>query len=99
MIIIRELQSNPIKIPNNLEKQSDTIYLRNLETKKRYELTFTDENVSGNWYVFDQHLDLPAGEYEYEIDGNIGLMRICNDMEKKVFDEEITFKAYESVDR
>lgn len=99
MIIVRELQSNPIKIPNNLEKQSNVIRLRNLETKKRYELEFTDENISGNWYVFDRHLDLPVGEYEYNLDGNIGLMRICNDMEKKVFDEEISFKSYDSTDK
>ena len=99
MIIVRELQSNPIKIPNNLTKQSGKIYLRNLENKKKYELEFTDENISGNWYVFDQHLNLPAGEYEYDLDGNIGLMRICNDMEKKVYDEEISFKSYDNTDK
>lgn len=99
MVIVRELQSNLIKIPNNLTKQSNVIQLRNLETKKRYELEFTDENISGNWYVFDQEISLPPGEYEYSIDNNIGLMRIESKMNKTVYDEQISFRSYDSTDR
>lgn len=99
MVIVKEIQSESIKIPNNLTKESDTIYLRNLETKKRYELTFTDENISDNYYVFNQEIDLPAGEYEYEIDGNIGLFRIEDRMGKKEYDEDITFKSYDNTDK
>ena len=39
--------------------------------------------------------NLTIGEYEYEIDGNRGLLRIGEVMDKKVYDKEITFKSYE----
>lgn len=99
MVIVKEIQSESIKIPNNLTKESDKMYLKNLETKKKYELTFTDENISDNYYVFNQEIDLPAGEYEYEIDGNIGLFRIEDRMGKKEYDEDITFKSYDNTSK
>ena len=38
--------------------------------------------------------NLTIGEYEYEIDGNRGLLRSGEVMNKKVYDNNITFKSY-----
>ena len=47
------------------------------------------------WYVSVVDFSgLTIGEYEYEIDGNRGLLRIGEVMDKKVYDKEITFKSY-----
>lgn len=99
MVIIDSISEEVrVKLPNNLTKSSETvksISLRNTETKKEYILEFEDVSVSGLWYVWTHTFsDLPVGEYEYEIEGNRGLLRIGQVMNKKVYDKEMTFKVY-----
>ena len=97
MIIIDNISGQiTVKLPNNLVKSSKPIlHLKNTETKKEYDIEFEDTSTSGLWYVglFD-YSNMPSGEYEYEIDGNRGLLRIGEVMNKKIYDKEITFKSY-----
>ena len=98
MIIINSnLSKITVKIPNNLVKSSKPIlHLKNTETKKEYDIELYDESTSDLWYVsIIDFSNLTVGEYEYEIDGNRGLLRIGEVMNKKVYDKEITFKSYE----
>ena len=99
MIIIPNITDKfTIKIPNNLEKSSELVlHLKNMETKKEYDLDgLTDTSRSGLVYIFeDVLLDVDPGEYEYEIDGNTGLIRVENPFGKKVYDSDIEFKSYE----
>ena len=96
VIIESNLSKITVKIPNNLVKSSGKIYLKNTETKKEYIKEFEDESTSDLYYVWTYTFsDIPIGEYEYEIDGNRGLLRIGEVMDKKVYDKEITFKSYE----
>ena len=85
-----------VKLPNNLVKSSKPIlHLKNTETKKEYIKEFEDESTSDLYYVWTYTFsDIPIGEYEYEIDGNRGILRIGEVMNKKVYDKEITFKSY-----
>ena len=98
MIIIDNISGQiTVKLPSNLTKSSKPIlHLKNTETKKEYDIEFEDTSTSDLWYVglFDCS-NIPSGEYEYEIDGNRGLLRIGQVMNKKVYDKEITFKSYE----
>lgn len=97
MVIINNISGKiTVKIPNNLVKSSKPIlHLKNTETKKEYDIEFEDKSTSELWYVslFDCS-NMPSGEYEYEIDGNRGLLRIGEVMNKKVYDNNITFKSY-----
>ena len=96
IIIDSNLFEVTVKLPNNLVKSSKPIlHLKNTETKKEYDIEFEDTSTSELWYVglFDCS-NIPSGEYEYEIDGNRGLLRIGQVMNKKVYDKEITFKSY-----
>lgn len=96
IIIDSNLSEVTVKIPNNLVKSSKPIlHLKNTETKKEYDIEFKDTGTSELWYVglFDCS-NIPSGEYEYEIDGNRGLLRIGEIMNKKVYDKEITFRSY-----
>ena len=96
IIIDSNLSEITVKIPNNLVKSSKPIlHLKNTETKKDYDIVFEDTNTSVLWYVglFDCS-NIPSGEYEYEIDGNVGLLRIGEVMNKKVYDNNIIFKSY-----
>lgn len=97
MIIIDNISEQiRVKLPNNLVKSSGKIYLKNTETKKEYIKEFEDESTSDLYYVWTYTFsDIPIGEYEYVIDGNKGLLMIGKEMEKKVYDEEISFKSYE----
>lgn len=97
MVIIDNISEQiSVKLPNNLVKSSGKIYLKNTETKKEYIKEFVDESTSDLYYVWTYTFsDIPIGEYEYVIDGNKGLLRIGDVMDKKVYDEEITFKSYE----
>lgn len=97
MVIIDNISEQiSVKIPNNLVKSSGKIYLKNTETKNEYIKEFDDESTSDLYYVWTYTFsDIPIGEYEYVIDGNKGLLRIGDVMDKKVYDEEITFKSYE----
>lgn len=97
MIIIDNISEQiRVKLPNNLVKSSGKIYLKNTETKKEYIKEFIDDSTSDLYYVWTYTFsDIPIGEYEYVIDGNKGLLRIGKEMEKKVYDEEISFKSYE----
>ena len=97
MVIIDNISEEvQVKLPNNLVKSSGKIYLKNTETKKEYIKEFSDESTSDLYYVWVHTFsDIPVGEYEYVIDGNKGLLRIGDVMDKKVYDEEITFKSYE----
>ena len=97
MIIIDNISEQiTIKIPNNLVKSSKPIlHLKNTETKKEYDIEIEDTSTSVLWYVsVIDFSSLTIGEYEYEIDGNIGLLRIGQVMNKKVYDKEIIFKSY-----
>ena len=97
MVIINNISGQiTVKLPSNLTKSSKPIlHLKNTETKKEYDIEFEDTSTSDLWYVglFDCS-NIPSGEYEYEIDGNRGLLRIGEVMNKKVYDKEITFKSY-----
>ena len=97
MIIIDNISEQiTVKLPNNLVKSSKPIlHLKNTETKKEYIKEFEDESTSDLYYVWTYTFsDIPIGEYEYEIDGNRGLLRIGEVMNKKVYDKEITFRSY-----
>ena len=96
VIIESNLSEITVKIPNNLVKSSGILHLKNTETKKEYDIELYDESTSDLWYVSVVDFSgLTNGEYEYEIDGNRGLLRIGEVMNKKVYDKEITFKSYE----
>ena len=98
MVIINNISEKvTVKLPNNLVKSSNPIlHLKNTETKKEYNIELYDESTSDLWYVsMIDFSGLTIGEYEYEIDGNRGLLRIGEVMNKKVYDKEITFKSYE----
>ena len=97
MVIINNISEQiTVKLPNNLVKSSKPIlHLKNTETKKEYDIELEDTSTSDLWYVSVVDFSgLTVGEYEYEIDGNRGLLRIGEVMNKKVYDKEITFKSY-----
>ena len=95
IIIDSNLSKVTVKIPNNLVKSSLILHLKNTETKKEYDIELYDESTSNLWYVsVIDFSGLTIGEYEYEIDGNRGILRIGEVMNKKVYDKEITFKSY-----
>ena len=97
MIIIDNISGQiTVKLPSNLTKSSKPIlHLKNTETKKEYDIELYDESNSDLWYVSVVDFSgLTIGEYEYEIDGNRGLLRIGEVMNKKIYDKEITFKSY-----
>ena len=97
MIIIDNISGQiTVKLPSNLTKSSKPIlHLKNTETKKEYDIELYDESNSDLWYVsVVDFSNLTIGEYEYEIDGNRGLLRIGEVMNKKVYDNNITFKSY-----
>ena len=97
MVIINNISGQiTVKLPNNLVKSSKPIlHLKNTETKKEYDIEFEDKSTSDLWYVSVVDFSgLTIGEYEYEIDGNRGLLRIGQVMNKKIYDKEITFKSY-----
>lgn len=97
MVIIDNISEEvQVKLPNNLVKSSSVLHLKNTETKKEYDIEFEDESTSDLWYVSAVDFSgLTVGEYEYVIDGNRGLLRIGEVMNKKVYDTEILFKSYE----
>lgn len=97
MIIIDNISGQiTVKLPNNLVKSSKPIlHLKNTETKKEYNIEIDDGSTSDLWYVsMVDFSGLTIGEYEYEIDGNRGILRIGEVMDKKVYDKEITFRCY-----
>ena len=97
MIIIDNISGKiTVKLPSNLTKSSKPIlHLKNTETKKEYDIEIGDTSTSDLWYVSVVDFSgLTIGEYEYEIDGNRGLLRIGEVMNKKVYDNKITFKSY-----
>lgn len=97
MVIINNISEQiSVKLPNNLVKSSNPIlHLKNTETKKEYDIEFEDTSTSDLWYVSVVDFSgLTIGEYEYEIDGNRGILRIGEVMNKKIYDKEITFKSY-----
>ena len=95
VIIDSNLSEVTVKIPNNLVKSSSILHLKNTETKKEYDIEFEDTSTSVLWYVSVVDFSgLTVGEYEYEIDGNRGILRIGEVMNKKVYDKEITFRSY-----
>ena len=96
IIIDSNLSEVTVKIPNNLVKSSKPIlHLKNTETKKEYDIELYDESTSDLWYVSVVDFSgLTIGEYEYEIDGNRGILRIGQVMNKKIYDKEITFRSY-----
>lgn len=96
IIIDSNLYEFTVKIPNNLIKSSKPIlHLKNTETKKEYDIELEDTSNSDLYYVsVIDFSGLTIGEYEYEIDSNLGLLRIGEVMDKKVYDKNITFKAY-----
>lgn len=100
MIIISDkFAQTKVKIPNNLNKtDSYTLVMRNTETKVEEWVYFDqDYTTSDLYYLIDVSTfsSLSDGEYEYNIDGNIGIIRIGQPVTKKIYNEDITFKAYE----
>lgn len=99
MIIISDKKSEiVVKIPNNFKKIGGLyeLTLKNTETKVSYVVEFTDTEESDHYFIFSYVFkDIPNGEYEYVIGENNGLLRIEDRIEKKVYDTEISFKAYE----
>ena len=98
MVIINNISEQiSVKLPNNLVKSSKPIlHLKNTETKKEYDIELYDVSTSELYYVSVVDFSgLTIGEYEYEIDGNRGILRIGKEIDKKVYDKEITFKSYE----
>ena len=96
IIIDNKSEQITVKLPNNLVKSSKPIlHLKNTETKKEYDIEFEDTSTSDLWYVglFDCS-NIPSGEYEYIIEENKGLLQICDKFNKKVYDNNITFKSY-----
>src|SRR5574344_1279817 len=96
IIIDSNLSEITVKFPSNLTKSSKPIlHLKNTETKKEYDIEFEDKSTSDLWYVglFD-YSNMPSGEYEYIIEENKGLLQICDKFDKKVYDNNITFKSY-----
>ena len=95
VIIESNLSKITVKIPNNLVKSSGILNLKNTETKKEYDIKLEDVSTSDLYYVSVVDFSgLTIGEYEYEIDGNRGLLRIGAVIDKKVYDNNITFKSY-----
>ena len=97
MVIINNISEQiSVKLPNNLVKSSKPIlHLKNTETKKEYDIEIEDTSTSDLWYVSVVDFSgLTIGEYEYEIDGNRGILRIGEVRNKKVYDKEITFRSY-----
>lgn len=97
MVIINNISEQiTLKLPNNLVKSSKPIlHLKNTETKKEYDIELYDESTSDLWYIsVIDFSGLTIGEYEYEIDGNRGILRIGKEIDKKVYDKEITFRSY-----
>ena len=96
MVIINNISGQiTVKLPNNLVKSSGILHLKNTETKKEYDIELEDTSTSDLYYVSVVDFSgLTIGEYEYEIDGNRGLLRIGEVMNKKVYDNNITFKSY-----
>lgn len=96
VIIDSNLSEITVKFPSNLTKSSKPIlHLKNTETKKEYDIELEDTSTSDLYYVsVVDFSNLTIGEYEYEIDGNKGLLRIGEVMNKKVYDNNITFKSY-----
>ena len=95
VIIESNLSKITVKIPNNLIKSSGILHLKNTETKKEYDIKLEDTSTSDLYYVsVVDFSNLTIGEYEYEIDGNRGILRIGEVMDKKVYDNNITFKSY-----
>lgn len=97
MVIINNISGQiTVKLPSNLTKSSKPIlHLKNTETKKEYDIELEDTSTSDLWYVsVIDFSGLTIGEYEYEIDGNRGILRIGEVMNKKVYDKEITFRSY-----
>lgn len=96
IIIDSNLSEITVKLPSNLTKSSKPIlHLKNTETKKEYDIDIEDTSTSDLWYVsVIDFSGLAIGEYEYEIDGNSGLLRIGEVMNKKVYDNNIIFKSY-----
>ena len=97
MVIINNISGQiTVKIPSNLTKSSKPIlHLKNTETRKEYDIEIEDTSTSILWYVglFDCS-NIPSGEYEYIIEENKGLLQICDKFNKKVYDNNITFKSY-----
>ena len=96
IIIDSNLSEITVKLPSNLTKSSKPIlHLKNTETKKEYDIEIEDTSTSDLWYVSVVDFSgLTIGEYEYEIDDNLGLLRIGEVMNKKVYDNNIIFKSY-----
>ena len=96
IIIDSNLSEITVKFPSNLTKSSKPIlHLKNTETKKEYDIELEDESTSDLYYVSVVDFSgLTIGEYEYKIDGNRGILRIGEVMNKKVYDKEITFRSY-----
>ena len=97
MVIINNISGQiTVKLPSNLTKSSKPIlHLKNTETKKEYNIEIDDTSTSDLWYVSVVDFSgLTIGEYEYEIDGNRGILRIGEVMNKKVYDKAITSRSY-----
>ena len=101
MIIIPDISGEvEVKIPNNLQKVDEEVqlYLKHTETKKEFYIDLVDRSSSKYLYIADiefNHNTYPYGEYEYEIGGNKGLLRLEREFTTKEYNDVVEFKSYE----
>jgi len=98
MIIIDKNIENTVKIPVNTGKTEGqhTLTLYSTVNKKTVNIIFTDTSLSPFFYVFNYTFsDFADGEYEYEVEGNNGIMRIGESQTNTIYNTEISFKQYE----
>lgn len=99
MIVITDKNiENSVKIPVNTGKTEGqhTLTLFSTVSKNTVDITFTDTSLSPFFYAFYYTFsEFANGEYEYEVDGNTGMLRIGENQAKTIYNNEISFKQYE----
>ena len=94
ILIFNKSSQNEIIIPCNLPKPVEPVVTLELypvsittrEYSKIYTFELTDISTSDYFYKFNISFEgVPDGEYEYQIGGDRGLIRIEPKVEKKIF--------------
>lgn len=102
MVIFPDISGSVyLKIPNNLQKPGfPYLTLKNTETKNVWTVMVADHSNSKLYYLlyfvgdtFRQRC--PYGEYEYDLSGNIGILRVVKDDDTKEYNDTVEFKSYE----
>lgn len=102
MVIFPDISGDVyLKIPNNLQKPGfPFLTLKNTETKKEDTIMIADLGNSKLYYLLYFVGDVfrrrwPYGEYEYNLSGNIGILRVVKDDDTKEYNDTVEFKSYE----